>query len=286
MTTGVMFFCDQLSREQMERMACRLSEAGFHRLWLPELFGREVFSSAAWLLARTDRIGIASGIANVYARDAYAAAQARHTLSELAPGRFSLGLGVSNPAILDVRGQTWQAPYAKMSDYLERMAKAKIYAPAADIEAPIFIAAHGPRLLSLASANADGANTYLMPVAHTRAARECLGVGPSLNVVQHCLLLEEPRRARELARRAVGRYLELDYYQRLWSAHGFDDIDFSGSGSDRLVDMLVAWGNASTIRARLDAHRQAGASEVIVVPLNPSGGGQEPDWRLLEALAA
>ncbi|MEM7250078.1 MAG: LLM class flavin-dependent oxidoreductase [Pseudomonadota bacterium] len=285
MSTGVMFFCDQLAAEGVVQLATRLESLHYDRLWLPELFGREVFSSAAFVLSKTERLSVASGIANVYARDAYSAAQARQTLAELSNGRFALGLGVSNPGILSVRGQPWRPPLVKLREYLTAIAQAKIHSPAPMSPAPIYIAAHGPKLLRLACEQAQGANTYLMPCAHTEMARLSLGRGPRLNVVVHCLAEQHPERARRLARRAVGRYLGLDYYQRMWSQYGYDANDFDGEGSDRLIDMLVAWGSMDAIGERIEAQRRAGADEVIVVPLNGDGGGREPDWSLLEALA-
>ena len=53
--------------------------------------------------------------------------------------------------------------------------------------------------------------------------------------------------------------------------------------SDRLVDSAVAWGSETTIRARMEEHRDAGASHIIVSALNPEGGG--PPWKFYEAFA-
>ena len=72
----------------------------------------------------------------------------------------------------------------------------------------------------------------------------------------------------------------------MWTAFGFGAEDFAGEGSDRLIDALVAWGSVDTIKDRLDAHRASGADEVVVIPLDPDGGGRAPDRVLVEALAA
>nr|MCH9674280.1 LLM class flavin-dependent oxidoreductase [Gammaproteobacteria bacterium] len=257
---GVMFFCDQLDRASLLDFAERVEQMHFDTLWLPELFGREVFASAGYLLALTERLMVASGIANVYARDAYGAAQAQQTLAELSGGRFILGLGVSNPQILETRGQSWRPPIEKLTEYFEQMTAARVYSPAPPHPAPVYLAAHGPKMLRLAATAADGANTYLMPVTHTQLARNVLGPNAALNVVQHCLLESDPERARGLARKAVSRYVRLAYYRRAWREFGFEDADFADGGSDRLIDMLVVWGDAGAIRERLDSHRAAGRS--------------------------
>ena len=73
---------------------------------MPEVCGREPYATAGYLLAHTDRMRISSGIANVFGHDADASAQAANTLSEFSNGRFTLGLGVSHPVLIEPRGQT------------------------------------------------------------------------------------------------------------------------------------------------------------------------------------
>jgi len=48
----------------------------------------------------------------------------------------------------------------------------------------------------------------------------------------------------------------------------FGDDDFTGGGSNRLVDALVSWGDEDTIKARLDEHRAAGANHVCIQVLS------------------
>jgi probable F420-dependent oxidoreductase len=139
-------------------------------------------------------------------------------------------------------------------------------------------------MLELAAARADGVNTWLMTPDHTARSAAALRDGATLVVGKMCLLCDEPDEARGLARRALATYVGLDYYQRAWSALGFGASDFADGGSDHLVDSLVAWGDGARIRDQLQAHRDAGAGHLMVVPLNRRGGA-EPDWDLLEALA-
>ena len=47
---------------------------------------------------------------------------------------------------------------------------------------------------------------------------------------------------------------------------------------------LVAWGDLDAIRARIQAHLDAGADHVCIQPFDPAGGGR-PDMALLEQLA-
>jgi alkanesulfonate monooxygenase SsuD/methylene tetrahydromethanopterin reductase-like flavin-dependent oxidoreductase (luciferase family) len=65
-------------------------------LWYPETLSYESFGLGGFLLAHTEELIIASGNANIYARDATATKQGQHTLATLYGGRFLLGLGVSH----------------------------------------------------------------------------------------------------------------------------------------------------------------------------------------------
>jgi len=172
---GVLFYTDAMRPRDCVADALRLEALGYDSIWLPDLFGRELFITAGYLLAATTRLRVATGIANIYARDAMSSAQAARTLSELYGGRFILGLGVSHPQAASARGHVWQPPVEKLSGYLAGIASASINAPEPLNVAPIFVAAHGPRLLALAAERADGANTYLMPPEHTQQARTILG---------------------------------------------------------------------------------------------------------------
>lgn len=280
---GVMFNTDRMAGPDLVGFAREIEEAGIDTFWVPELFGREPFVAAAHLLASTSTLTVATGIANVYARDAVAAAAGAATLSEFSGGRFVLGLGVSNAGLVGMRGHAWEPPIDKLRSYLEGISAARLDVPG-ETGAPVHVAAHGPKMLALAAEHADGISTYLQTPGHTADVRSLLREDQAINVTQMCLLCEEPNEARRLARRAINFYVGLDYYHRAWRALGFDDVDFVDGGSDRLVDTLVAWGSEDQVRSRVAEHHDAGASEVVVVPLNPEGGGQ-PHWPVLRAVA-
>ena len=171
-----------------------------------------------------------------------------------------------------------------MRDYLDVMDATRVDSPAPAQPAPIWIAANGPKLLSLVGERLDGANTYLLPPAHTKMARELIGPDKRLNVVLPCCLCEDPEVARSVARRALSIYMPLPAYQKEWLRWGFDEADWADGGSDRLIDMIVAWGDETAIRARIAAYEEAGASHIAVSPYNPEGALL--DWDLLERLAS
>ena len=280
---GVLVSTEQFDSAALVQFAKALDARGYDSLWLPELFGREPIATAGYLLGKTERIAVATGIANVYVRDAHAMAQARHTLSELSGGRFMLGLGVSNAGLNTSRGHTWRAPLEKMTAFLDALDKVEVAAPAAP-RCPTYIAAHGPQLQALGAKRTDGVITYLMTPQHAQQTRARIGAKAALSVVAMFLAEQDPNVARAKARSALKMYVRLDYYHREWRKLGFVDADFADGGSDRLIDALVAWGNDDALRARIAAFDTAGATRVIVMPLGVQTK-QGLDFRVLDALA-
>jgi probable F420-dependent oxidoreductase len=171
-----------------------------------------------------------------------------------------------------------------MRTYLDRMESALFMAREPDEKPPIVLAALRPRMLALAAERTRGAHPYFVPPEHTARAREILGKGPLLCPEQMVLLETDPTRARDTARHAMAIYCGLPNYQNNLKWLGFEDADFADGGSDRLVDAIVAWGDEDAIRARIQAHWDAGADHVCVQALR-SERALGPDLALLEMLA-
>lgn len=280
---GVWAATDSLSAAAAAAFAKRVEAWGYGALWIPEAFGREVFSASAWLLANTSRLIVASGIANIYARDSFAAAAAQKGLGEQSGDRFLLGLGVSHiPLVQGVRKHEYGKPVATMRAYLEGMSAA-VYKAVAPGSAPqTVLAALGPKMLELAAELTDGAHPYNVSPEHTHEARAILGPNKLLCVEQGAVLDTDATRARGSARRFLELYLTLPNYVNNWRRLGFTDTDFAGGGSDRLIDSIVVWGDETAIRKRIEAHWQAGADHVCVQAIGADG---LPDERLLALLA-
>jgi probable F420-dependent oxidoreductase len=284
---GVWASMDGMSAPAAAAFAGRVERWGYGALWVPESRGRNVFVVSSWLLASTKTLTIATGIANIYARDAQASAAAQLALAEQSGGRFLLGLGVSHvPLVEGLRGHTYGRPVATMRAYLEAMRRATYAAPAPADTPSTVIAALGPKMLALASSHTGGAHPYLVSPAHTREARRIMGPGKLLCPEQTVLAETDPARARRISRAWIGRYLELPNYRENLLRLGYAATDLAGGGSDRLIDEIIAWGDAAGIRRRVDEHWAAGADHVCIQALNPDEATPAlPDERLLAALA-
>ena len=273
------------------RPAAREIEAlGYETLWYPEGLGtRESFTNAAVLLAATDRIRIGSGIANIWARDAVSAANAARVLSDAFDDRFLLGLGVSHPRQVDPRGHRYRAPVATMRAYLDAMDDDPFVSPdgtgVARPPVPRVLAALRPPMLRLAAEKALGAHTFLVPVEHTRRAREILGPEPLLIVEQKVVLADELTEARDRARAALAWYLDTPNYVDNLRWLGFSDDDLDNGGSDALAHALVVVGDERAIAERCREHLDAGATQVAIQPLEEEDPfGRETFRRLAPVL--
>lgn len=280
----------QLDVQPMNRArqaAAELDDLGFGALWVPEAIAREAFSSTALLLAATDRMTVATGIAGMHARTAMTMNAGWHTLSEAFPSRFLLGIGVSHQSMVDGnhQGQYGTKPYSTMVDYLDRMDEGLFLGAAPSVAPRRVLAALGPRMLRLAAERGVGAHTYFVPVEHTAAARKELGDNALLAPAQTVVFETDPTTARAAARQFMVRYLGLPNYTNNLRRLSWGDDDFANGGSDRLVDAIVAWGSLEQIAARVQDHLDAGADHVCVQV--QTGNAQDlpmTQWRELASL--
>jgi len=249
-----------------------IESLGIAALWFPESLGsKEAFAHASLLLGGTKTLVVATGIANIWARDPVAMANGARTLVDAYPDRFLLGMGVSHAPTVKTRGRTYARPLEHMRSYLDAMDAAPYVGPKVDV--PRVLAALGPQMLQLAAERTLGGHPYFVPVEHTTVARKELGAGPLLAVEQAAVLSEDPAAARATARRHMKRYLELDNYVNNLRRLGWGDADLADGGSDKLVDAIVVWGGTAAIRSRIDEHRKRGADHIClqVLRADPKG---------------
>ncbi len=159
---------------------------GYDSVWTAEAYGSDAVTPAAWIAARTQRIHVGTAIMQVAARTPAMAAMTAMALDALSGRRFRLGLGVSNPQVVEGwHGQPFAGPLARTREYVEvvrailRREKplehrgehyqipyagphaSGLGKPLRSIlhgrpELPIYLAAIGPKNVALAAEIADG----------------------------------------------------------------------------------------------------------------------------------
>ena len=250
--------------------AGELEALGYSALWIPDI-GGPVFEALDRLLAATSTLTVATGILNVWKHTPADVGRWWSGLAADAQARLLLGIGISHAPLI---GDSWGRPLAVMQEYLDGLDAAGLPAEHR------CLAALGPKMLGLARARSAGAHPYLVTPEHTALARAALG-DAGLFVEQGVVFETDPEIARSIARGTLDGYCGLPNYVNNWKRLGFTDDDVE-TRSDRLVDALVAWGDADTINERIAAHRAAGADHVCVQVHNAPGAPMNRDaWRAL-----
>src|SRR5438874_11708512 len=93
---------------------------GYDSVWTSESYGSDAVTTATWIAARTQRMHVGTGIMQIGGRTPAATAMTAMTLDALSGGRFRLGLGVSNPQVVEGwHGQPFGRPLARTREYVE-----------------------------------------------------------------------------------------------------------------------------------------------------------------------
>ena len=137
---------DAMPVEQCRDAVAALDDQAWSTLWLAEGTGREAFTQAQMLLTASTRIGIATGIASMYARvrgrDGRRQPVAHRALREPVPSR-SRGQPPADGG--GQRGHTYRSPVQAMASYLQQMDNVASYSAEATVDRPPrVLAALGP----------------------------------------------------------------------------------------------------------------------------------------------
>jgi probable F420-dependent oxidoreductase len=257
--------------------AAELEELGYTAIWIPDV-GGDVLGSVETLLRAVPRIGVATGILNVWMHEPVEVAERRASWTDEWQRRFLLGLGVSHAPLIDYGNPgRYTKPYSKMVEYLDGLDGAPEPVPA---DARV-LAALRPRMLGLARDRAAGVHPYFVPPEHVARAREILGPDRVIGVELAVVLDPDPATARATARRHTAIYVTLPNYTNNLREFGFADADFENAGSDRLIDAIVAWGDIDAVARRVAAMRDAGANHVCIQVIRSDDDIPRADWREL-----
>jgi len=276
------FTFDDLLPDRIAHDVRAIEAMGYRALWIPEGGGsNDILTNLGWSLGASERLTVASGIANISAREPEVLARGAAFLGEAHGGRLMLGVGVGHSYSTERRGIEWDRPLGRMRRYLDVMDDAE----SPWRTAPRMLAALGDGMLRLATTRALGAHSYFSPVEHTAHARSVLGEDPVLAVELGVLPGVDDETARSRARAWSVHYLELPNYANNWRRMGFGDDDVADHGSDRLLEAAFAWGSPERIAERIRAHLDAGADHVCVQMIGAPDGDATTDLRRLEELA-
>jgi F420-dependent oxidoreductase-like protein len=97
-----------------------LEKAGLDIVFVPEAYSFDAVSQLGYIAAKTERVGIASGILQIYTRTPTLTAMTAAGLDFVSDGRFTLGIGASGPQVIEgFHGVRYDAPLARTREIVE-----------------------------------------------------------------------------------------------------------------------------------------------------------------------
>ncbi|MBX6341670.1 MAG: LLM class flavin-dependent oxidoreductase [Thermomicrobiaceae bacterium] len=264
------------------------------------------FAAAA---VRTQTIGLGTAIVPTYSRHPVVLATQALALDQLAPGRFRLGVGPSHrPTIEGALGLEMGRPLDHLREYVTVLRQllqegradfdGAYFSVHVQIEGrapgvPIYVSALRERAFHLAGEVADGAISWLCPVAYLRErAVPALRAGaeaadrPAPRLIAHVpvVMTEDRNTMLRVARPRIAGYGRLPFYAAMFADAGYP-VGPSGEVSDDLLDHLVVSGDEAEVRRRLDGILGGGIDELLVM-LIPAENPAEEEVRLAKVVAS
>jgi alkanesulfonate monooxygenase SsuD/methylene tetrahydromethanopterin reductase-like flavin-dependent oxidoreductase (luciferase family) len=269
------------------RIALLAEELGYESVWVSELATYDAIALASAIAVRTERIRIGTAIVPVSTRTPALHAMSLSTLGWLAPGRSTVGFGISTePIIAGWHGQPGVVERAvtltrALFDALDVMLAGERTAGGFRLEAPSprppkrYVGALGPRMRALTRKRADGLILNFAPRSALAAiaADEPGDVVLPIRIAIGADLADAQRRFR----REAASYLRVQPYCEAIAGHGYPDVVPPGELQDmadalpaEFVDDMAVFGDRARAQ-RLLAEVAADGVEPLLVPVVAPG---------------
>jgi alkanesulfonate monooxygenase SsuD/methylene tetrahydromethanopterin reductase-like flavin-dependent oxidoreductase (luciferase family) len=280
-------------------LAVQAEERGFDSVFLVEgVFSNDAVTTVAGIATRTSRIGIGTGIANVFLRHPFMLGLAAVAIDEMSGGRLVLGLGPNNEAMITRAGLPWRDPRQALRETTDTvrgvfagqgMPGLRPLRPVGR-KIPIHWAAMALQTCEAAGAHADGLMLYLCAPERYHQAVERMRRGAvaakrnpddvSVSVLIPAFIHDDLALARQAAREFLVHYVGMPHYAKAFEASGYagdtaaigralaggDRAGAMAALSDRLLDAVLLVGPPGRCRERLTALREAGINWVLLGP--------------------
>jgi probable F420-dependent oxidoreductase len=309
---GMIFGGDNLSMADLLRFAEMADAAGADSLWTAEVW-RDAFVPLTAMASRVRRARLGTAVAQL-ARPPWHTEMSAMSLAEFTEGRFVLGLGTAPPTWNeDWHGFTLTRPVTRMREYIEcvrtmwtgspinpvsyagefyRVREYRRFMPAPADPPPIYLAAVQSRMLQLAGSHTDGwvsgplsTTRYLTTIAQPNLLKGMAAAGrPAAAfercVMKPCVVHQDARYARALARNAIAVYSTLPYYDVVLDPMGFtpatqairaaaqrgDVTAMLDAVTDEMIDTLVLAGTVDDVHRQLTAWEGLCDSVILYCP--------------------
>jgi F420-dependent oxidoreductase-like protein len=253
-------YTDHIPREMVVAYVQEADRLGYDKVWVAEAYGWDAFTILTQLACATSRIGLATGIVNVFSRSPTLIAQTAASLDAISDGRFVLGLGTSGHQVIEGwHGVKFEHGVTRLRETMEivrtvlkrerlhydgkvfhmEMGLKLITHPVRET-IPIYLATLTPSGVALTAEAADGwLPVFFSPRHYQEVIRPELEKGAarsgrsldamSLCVFQPVVVTDDTPAGREMVRPQMALYIggmgsrEKNYYNQLFRRYGYEE---------------------------------------------------------------
>jgi F420-dependent oxidoreductase-like protein len=274
-----------------------LESRGFATLWIPNVFGLDAVTASAVVGRETERIELGTAVVPTYPRHPIALAQQALTAGAACRGRFTLGIGLSHPPVIErMFGLSYARRASHMREYMAvlgpllRGEPAKFEGEEYQVDlaldvpdaqpVPVLIAALGDQMLKIAGCCAAGTilwmtgprtiEHHILPKLRA-AAREAGRPEPRIVAGMHIVLTSNPEAAGERVGRLLSMYGQMPSYRAMLDKEGAEGpADLALIGDEKVLD------------AGLERLRSLGVSDFEASIVRSEDGAEERTLQYLE----
>ncbi len=280
--------------------ARRAHEIGVRQVWLAQQFDYEAITLAALVGAAVPGLGVGTSVVPINPRHPLIMASLAQTAQAASHGNFSLGLGLgAHQPERQAFGASWPNTIARLREHLTVL-RSIFTEGAVDFHGdeftaspgwpvavpggaplPVYVAAMGPKALRVTAELADGTLPYLagprtiaefIEPTIAKAAADAGRPKPRIIASVPVLVTEDSQNdidaGRDLAARQLSFYETIPSYRRVIAREGVDN-----------VAELAAVGSSDRVARRLKTYLDAGATDVVLSPLDRSDSAdREAVW--------
>ena len=266
-------------------IAVEIERRGFAGIYSPSMFGNMSFCEAlAW---NTTSLPFGTAIAPIYQRTIGDFAQSAAVMHEVSGGRFRLGIGVAHGPSHVRMGVTPGKPLADIRGFVEKFRAQE----GLGALPPIIVAALRRKMVALAGEIAEGVVFANASLSHMKESLAALPAAKRAdpgffigNMIPTCISDDEEA-AKAVNRRTLINYGFLPNYRNYWREAGYGEEmdavetaiaegrrgDVPNHFSDRWLADNTLFGSAAKVREGVEAWRDAGVRDLIIVPSSAVG---------------
>ncbi|HZC11512.1 MAG TPA: LLM class F420-dependent oxidoreductase [Mycobacterium sp.] len=276
-------------------------DVGVRQIWLAQRLDYDAISLAGLVGAAVPGLGVGTSVVPINPRHPLIVATLAQTAQAAAHGNFSLGLGLGAHAVeQQAFGTAWSNPAGRLREHLEVL-RSIFDTGAVDYHGseftaapewpvalpggtpvPIYVAAMGPKALRVTGELADGTLPYLagprtlgefiVPTI-SKAAAAAGRPSPKIIAEVPVVVSSDAEAARATAAEALVFYQAIPSYAKVIAREGLEQA----------VD-LAAVGPSDAVRKQLQRYLDAGATDLVLIPLRSELADREQLWEVAASI--